>query len=483
MQHIADDQFEPAATDEAMPELTAGEAVDILLSVLSDGLDHPEIWPIVPQFVDGVTDLVPELQRRLLAERYNPTRLSLFVLLAMAGAAQGQTQQMFDQVQSLSADHSQSPLAQGALFHLEGLTNPQDPKFNLQGKICAAPFVQLDVLERSTHQCCASWLGTSAGDLSTTPWEQVWNSDTAQAIRASVLDGTYRYCNKGACPKIQANELVPVEELAAGSTFWSTIMENQTTKLPVGPEVVNLAYDRTCNLSCPSCRTERFAADDAQRTAFDRMQQEAILPMLKGAKRVFVTGSGDPFASKNFRRLMEQLTVEDYPDLKFQIMTNGMLFTPAQWALFPALHRRTAVLKISIDAATGSTHELLRRGARWPVVFENMKFAGELTAAGMIDQFDLVFAVQADNFREMGDAVDLAKMVGATGIYFARITNWGTFTPEEYKSKAVFLPSHPDYAEFIACMQDDRLREPMVLLGDLAPFVEAERSQQRKFAA
>jgi hypothetical protein len=187
---------------------------------------------------------------------------------------------------------------------------------------------------------------------------------------------------------------------------------------------------------------------------------------------VFITGSGDPFASKNFRRLMEQLTPEEYPDLKFQVMTNGMLFTPAQWARFPALHRRTAVLKISVDAATGPTHELLRRGARWPVMLENMAFAGTLAADGLVDYFELVFTVQTDNFREMGDAVDLAHQVGATGIYFARITNWGTFTDRQYADKAVFLPGHPDYEEFLEYMQDPRLRDPMVLLGDLSPFVK-----------
>jgi MoaA/NifB/PqqE/SkfB family radical SAM enzyme len=154
-------------------------------------------------------------------------------------------------------------------------------------------------------------------------------------------------------------------------------------------------------------------------------------------------------------------------------MTNGMLFTPRQWASFPALHRRVKILKISVDAATGPTHELLRRGARWPTMLENMAFAGELTARGEIAHFELVVTVQKENYREMGDAVDLAKQVGATGIYFARITNWGTFTEAEYREKAVFLATHEEHDAFLRHMQDPRLREPMVVLGDLQPFVEA----------
>lgn len=469
MQQPAPQEFAEAPPEQ--PELTAAEAIDILLSVLSDDLDHPEIWAVLPQFLDGVDGLVPSLQARLEAEFAKPIRTSLLVLLAICGAHLGKALLMLRQLQPLAVENSQSPLVQGAIFYLEGLLDPENPKYQLQGRICATPFQQLDVLERSTHQCCASWLKTSAGDLSSSDWRAVWNSPTAQAIRASVMDGSYRYCNKIACPRIQASHWTPETDLAQNPT-WSEAVAEARTDVPQGPEVVNLAYDRTCNLSCPSCRTERFAATDVERERFDRMQERAILPMLKNAKRVMVTGSGDPFASKNFRRLLEQLTPEEYPDLRFQVMTNGMLFTPAQWANFPTLHGRTAVLKISIDAATGPTHELLRRGARWPVVLENMRFAGELTKAGLIDNFDLVFVVQQENFREMGDAVDLAKSVGATCVYFARITNWGTFSDAEYQAKSVFLPTHPDHAEFLDRMQDPRLLDPIAFLGDLLPFVK-----------
>lgn len=481
MQHEQSEQFADAPQEQ--PELTAAEAIDVLLTVLSDDLDHPEIWAILPQFLDGVSGLVPALQQRLAIEHAKPVRTSLLVLLAISGAHFGQTRSMLEKLQPLAIENSQSPLVQGAIFYLESLLDPENPKYQLQGKICPAPFVQLDVLENSTHQCCASWLKTSAGDLSKSDWQDVWNSPNAQAIRESLFDGTYRFCNKGACPKIQANDLVPETELAKKSPFWADIVESRRTELAVGPEIVNLAYDRTCNLSCPSCRTERFAADDTMRARFDVMQERAILPMLKNAKLVFVTGSGDPFASKNFRRLMEQLTPEEYPELKFQIMTNGMLFTPRQWDQFPALHNRVAILKVSLDAATGPTHELLRRGARWPVMLENMTFAGQLKAAGLIDHFELVFTVQTENYKEMGDAVTLAHEVGATGVYFARITNWGTFTDRQYADKAVFLPTHLEYEAFVAAMQDERLQDPIVLLGDLAPFVGSAYSERRKFAA
>lgn len=448
---------------------TANQMVDIMLDILADGLDHPELWSHIPDYLGNNPLIADVLQQRLAMVR-GADAAPIMILLAMCGEALGGLSEMIDVLVGLSADFSQSPLFQGALFHLRGLEDPSDPKYALESRLCETPFEQLDVLDGSSHLSCASWLGTSVGSLSDGAWQDVWNSPTAEAIRASIHDGSYRFCNKGTCPKIQGNTLPTKDELAASSPQWERIVAQQATTMPYGPKVVNLAYDRTCNLACPSCRVDRYAADDATRTRYATLQDRAILPMLKTADRVFVTGSGDPFASKNFRQLMKALTPQSYPDLKFQIMTNGMLFTARQWDAFPSLHRRVALLKISIDAATGPTHEVLRLGAHWPTVMENMTFAGTLLAEGLIDAFELVFTVQEDNFREMGEAVDLAHQVGANGLFFARLTNWGTFSPEAYRQKAVFLPSHPDHAVFQHAMQDERLADPIVLLGDLKSF-------------
>lgn len=201
------------------------------------------------------------------------------------------------------------------LFFVRGLRDPENAKYRLQGKICKTPFQQMDVLDGASHLCCASWLRTSVGNCFTQPWEEVWNSDQAQAIRASMHDGSYRYCNKMACPVIQADDLTPTQELAQQSKQWHEIVTEQKTSLETGPKRVNLAYDRTCNLRCPSCRTQAYSADSATRDRFDRVQEENILPMLQHAKTVDVTGSGDPFASRNFRSLMSKLGPEEYPDV------------------------------------------------------------------------------------------------------------------------------------------------------------------------
>ncbi|MEO0464188.1 MAG: radical SAM protein [Pseudomonadota bacterium] len=469
--------------DQQEAAVTPDQLTDMLMSILSDGLDHPEVWDEIPAFLEVFPDLADIIAQRLALESQPTAQVLLDLLRAIALANGGALEEAFALIEPAALKNSQSPLVQGALFRLKALREPDNPAYQLEGTFCSVPFRQMDVLENTTHLCCASWLQASAGNMQTAHWQDVSNSKAAQDIRASIHDGSYRYCNKTACPKIAGRDLPTKAEAAQESTKWARILIDRETAVQEGPETVNLAYDRTCNLACPSCRSEKFAADSKMRERFAVMQDNNILPLLKDAETVFVTGSGDPFASKNFRKLMKDLTPEDYPKLGFQIMTNAMLLTRKQWAEFPTLHGRTRLMKVSIDAATGPTHEKLRLGAKWPVMLENMAFAGELAAKGDVDLFELVFVVQQDNYREMGDAVDLAKEVGAQQIYFARITNWGTFSTVQFAQKSVFTPSHPEYADFIAAMQDERLLDPIVMLGDLREFVGMEIPRVRDVLA
>jgi len=466
--------FTAAEQEASEAILSIDDVIELMTERLSDGLDHPELWADLPAFIAHFPNFVGELGSRIVRGIGRVGEMTVLHCVAIAVA--GDPRRALHMLEPIAVNNSLVPVVQGALFHVQGLLDPGNPKYDLSDRFCATPFAKFDVLDGTTHQCCASWIRESAGNLAAADnWQDVWNSPTAQDIRASILDGSYRYCNKTACPHISSNALPTKTSAAALSDKMRDIIENDRTEIVEGPERVTLAYDKTCNLSCPSCRTEKIAADSATRDRFDKLQENAILPMLRNAKLVDITGSGDPFASKNFRRLMEKLTAEDYPDLGFLVMTNGMLLTPREWEKFPALHGgRVAFMRVSLDAATGPTHELLRRGARWPVMESNLAFIRDLRQAGEIGHLTITFTVQVDNYREMGDAVELGHSYGADSVDFLRMTNWGTFTNEQYARAAVFMPSHPEYASFVEAMQDPRLRGPGVRLNDLLDFVKTD---------
>lgn len=452
--------------------LTPLEFLDLASELMAQGFDEdfdvPEVWAAIADFpvedakvLHGFIALHPprsSLVRGVHPRAHEIWRMLVNLVGFHAGAVTAA--ELTEYSEHVFSFHSQAALVAGFGYRVRKVTTGADG--DLPNYICKRPFEQLDVLENSTHLCCASWLHKSVGNLSTQSVEEVWTSDAANAIRQSILDGSYRYCNKVACPEIMARTLTPRAELE-NDPAWQGVLAS--------PKRVNLAYDRHCNLSCPSCRETLITSNDEVRERLDAITQRAVYPLLRVAEEAFITGSGDPFASRTFRKMLSWISPETCPNLKILLMTNGMLFTEKEWAKFPNLKGKVQVAKISVDAATKETHELLRRGSKWEVMMENLPFIGSLVANREIDALQLVFVVQRENYKEMGAFVDLAKRIGATSVYFERITNWGTFTQAEYESKAVFSRTHPEHEEFLTAINDDRLRDPIVLTNSLSEFV------------
>lgn len=82
----------------------------------------------------------------------------LVLLRSVALACRGEFGPAFAAVEELAVKNSQSALVQGALFRLKALRDPENPAYDLSARFCTVPFRQIDVLENSTHLCCASWL-------------------------------------------------------------------------------------------------------------------------------------------------------------------------------------------------------------------------------------------------------------------------------------------------------------------------------------
>jgi hypothetical protein len=81
------------------------------------------------------------------------------------------------------------------------------------------------------------------------------------------------------------------------------------------------------------------------------------------------------------------------------------------------------------------------------------------------------FVVQAGNFREMADFVQLGKRFNADGVYFSSIRKWGrAMTEETFFTFDVRRPAHPLHAELRRVLQERIFEDPIVELGDLSPL-------------
>jgi MoaA/NifB/PqqE/SkfB family radical SAM enzyme len=342
--------------------------------------------------------------------------------------------------------------------------------FIMERKVfCARPFEFFEVdAEGDAWVCCQDWIDTPIGNLREHSLMEVWNSPVAQDIRRSILDGSFKYCNKETCPKIVSNSLVEIQNIT--NPYRKKIVEERPIVLENGPLTLNLGYDNSCNLACRSCRPHIIALTGDKFGAAELIQQRVIAEGLRNAKRAIITGHGDAIASKLFRRLLQDLEAKQFPDLKIDLMTNGLLFTPAIWESFRKAHRAIRSVSISIDAATEETFKINRGNADFRKLLKNLEFIGRLKTDEKLTFFEISFVVQRNNYREMKAFVEMGRRLSCDTVLFQQIINWGcgTYNAEQFREVAVHQKQHPEHEAFVEVLRDPIFADPIVNLGNLS---------------
>jgi len=300
----------------------------------------------------------------------------------------------------------------------------------------------------------------------------MWNGTVMRKIRESIYDGSFRYCRHDRCPKIQNGSLMSVQEAEAHPRLGNAVAARATT-LEQLPEVVIMVNDRSCNLYCPSCRTERINfREGGHFEEIANIQDQFLAAWLASPNErdftLSITGSGDPFASRVYRELLYGLDGSLYPNMKIALQTNGVLLTPRNWERMKGVHGNISSILISLDAATSETYAVTRRGGHWNTLMENCQRLGDLRAAGEIRLLRYDFVAQKANFREMPAFVKLARQLGGDRAYFSRLVDWGTWPRAEFLEQCVWDDEHALRGEFMEVLRDPALNDPFVDLGNLS---------------
>jgi hypothetical protein len=254
-----------------------------------------------------------------------------------------------------------------------------------------------------------------------------------------------------------------------------SILKDGLTVLPFGPRDINCCFDVSCNLSCPSCRTA-MVIESRNSARILNIQKKVNDQALADAKLLYITGTADPFGSPFFRTWLHHMKRSDMPHLEtLHLHTNAQLWTPQMWEpIPPEIRALITTAEISIDAASGETYEVNRRGGKWDVLMDNLAFVRTLRQAGPLKRLTISMVVQDNNFAEMGDFVLLGKRFGVDTVYFSQLVNWGTFSDDEYRQRAVHRREHPRHSQLCQQLRQEILADPVVFLGNLAPLRETD---------
>ena len=345
------------------------------------------------------------------------------------------------------------------------LPRDAETKAYLREHFCERPFRTLETTHTGLAFCCCPvWLPTPIGDLASDP-ATLWNSPAAREIRDSIVDGSFSHCDHRNCPFI-SGRILPRRDSAEAQEM---IAQHQSGAPAPFPTQVVLSHDKSCNLACPSCRSGLYLANKSRQASLDSLTETSILPLLRNAREVVITGSGDAFGSNHFRNVIKRITSGEFPGLEIHLHTNGQLMDERAWRDL-ALKGHVGSVQISIDAAQADTYANVRRPGNFARLLKNLAFIKTLRDSGEITHLHFSMVVQTANFREMPEFVTLGLDHAADIVSFNMIRQRDVFSRDEFVEAFIGAPDHPQYRAFLDMLHAPELASSIVNWGNMDAF-------------
>ena len=317
----------------------------------------------------------------------------------------------------------------------------------MPNKVCAYPFEYCEINpDGLVSFCCTYWIKQNyIGNINEEPFQNIWNSPAAQAIRQSILNDSYLYCNRNICQNPQR----PVRP------------EDTCPRIPQ-PRCITLTVDHECNLSCITCRKKPVRYADLELEKLNE-KIDGYLALLKDVPTVRLSGKGDPFASRNTSLLIMCLA-ETYPDMRFKFLTNGTLCNRKTMAAL-GVNGKVDSVEVSLHSATKEMWLEFTRGTaeQYDLLLKNISELAEMKRSGELSEFILNFVLTSVNYTELTDFVKLADKFSAK----ARIwgyRNWDIQTVQEAEELMIYNSQHRDYEKLQKIFKDPVFDLPCVFL-------------------
>lgn len=350
---------------------------------------------------------------------------------------------------------------------------------DLKKYVCTVPFQALEIHENKNFMCCASWLTKELPNR--IPLKDLWNSKEAMEIRESVMDGSYRFCDKTQCPFLaqllnyNLDSSGPIQKVENLPDYIKEHYEKKEPYMEEGPTILQMSFDRTCNYKCPSCRVKMIVANSDGIKRINSTIEEMEDSFSKSIETIYCSGTADPFASVSYRNYLRNFNPKKYPKLKtIHLHTNASLWNKEMWESMPNIHPYVTTCEISIDAGTKETYEnVTRLNGEWDNLISNLKFIATIPKMRKVKTS---FVVQQSNYKEMGLFLNEMKSIFGmkTKVFYGKINNWGTFTHEQFEFLKIWDSKHPEHNNFL--IEFNKVAKDPFVFHNLHEFLFTEKS-------
>lgn len=272
---------------------------------------------------------------------------------------------------------------------------------------------------------CEAWLPVSVGRIDQfAELADVWNSPSAKALQTDINNGLFSHCAVDRCGVMNSN-----------------LIDQRYT--------ISINIDESCNLRCPSCRTDLVmttAGPDHDRKLEQVKHLVGMLERFSEPCHIVMSGNGDPLASSIMRPLIHQF--HPGANQTIRLFTNGLLLRK-QLENSSILNNVTQYF-ISIDAGSEAVYERVRLGGRWSNLLENFDWLRQVQSQTGAEVL-LKFVLQASNWHDMENFADLCESYGFRGV-INRLEDWGTWK-DFAEHDVIGNPVNPDHASAMQALK------------------------------
>jgi radical SAM protein with 4Fe4S-binding SPASM domain len=197
------------------------------------------------------------------------------------------------------------------------------------------------------------------------------------------------------------------------------------TVLDTLPSIITIPLTTYCNYRTPCLICDRNVRATTSDSEIGAEVIDAVTPLLKTAKTIYLHGGGEPMYSKHF---VDVIDIVDEP-YAISFATNAMLLTKRRSDQF--LEKGTiGTLMVSLDAATPDVFRIMRPSGDFDTVIGNVSYlTRKRDSLGLgHPTIELVMIVCHNNLCEMPAFVDLAGRIGASRVTFGHLNSGLDFT-------------------------------------------------------
>lgn len=318
-------------------------------------------------------------------------------------------------------------------FHRLSRKLPQI-KTNIAPNRCEWPWKEIHIDRKGRIFLCGcdAWVPFSVGHIMDFDnIDDIFKTATAKKIQTAIKTGTYEYCDTTNCGVASEVKTIPYDY------------------------EIQIGIDDSCNLQCPSCRREFIFRDNAEYLDERQLWVDQVgnwIAQKHNAKiNILIGSNGEPFASPLYLHFLKNQFASN---VHYEIRTNGTLIKKHidNLSVLPNLK----IIKLSLDAATPKTYEIVRKPGKWNSLIENIEYINQLKKTYGFKIY-ASFVIQKNNIDDILPFVDFCQKYQFESCDFTLIQDWGSF--ENFDSQCVHLPTHELHLKFREIIKDPRIQK------------------------